>query len=183
MDAPSGQAVRVMTEQVPPPTPGAWGPPPPLGNQQPPERPRAPRPLLWAAAGVFVLTGLFALNVIAVLVVQDEVVGTLETASPELTQAQIDTARTGAAVLTIGFGAVVVGLLVWFGVMLLRQRNWARIALTVMLAIGLIFNLNGTLGTSGAVQMLSGVTFILIAAVLIGLWNPRSSEYLRNRPR
>lgn len=159
-----------MTEHLPPPpVPGDW--------DVPAERPSPPREVRVASVGVFVLAGLFALNVIAALSAPDLITETLRTANPTLTEAQVQDAAGAAVVGGAVFGLVVVGLLIWFGVMLRRQRNWARVAVSVLLTIGLLLNLNTALASVGLVQLFSAVTVLVVGAILFLLWRPASNRY------
>jgi di/tricarboxylate transporter len=130
-----------------------------------------------ASVGVFVLAGLFALNVIAALSAPDLITETLRTANPTLTEAQVEDAVGAAVVGGAVFGLVVVGLLVWFGVMLRRQRNWARVAVSVLLTIGLLLNLNTALASVGLVQVFSAVTVLVVGGLLFLLWRPAANRY------
>lgn len=130
-----------------------------------------------ASVGVFVLAGLFALNVVAALSAPDLITETLRTADPTLTEAEAEAAAGAAVVVGAAFGVVVVGLLVWFGVMVRRQRNWARIAVSVMLGVGLLLNLNTALAAGGVVQAFSAVTVLVVGGILLLLWRQASNRY------
>lgn len=149
----------------------------PLPTPPPVKHPPPPPQVRRASIGIFVLAALFALNVIGVIAAQDMMSGSLRTTTPELSEAEADSVATATTVLSVVFGVVAVTLLVVCGVMVRRQRKWARITVTVLLSIGLLFNLYAFLAGSPVVQVFSGIAVLLIAAVLYELWRSASTEY------
>lgn len=82
----------------------------------------------------------------------------------------------GAGVGFLVFGALWVVLAVF----LRKGANWARIVLTVLAGLGMLFGAYG-LGTSGQPAIfvvVAIVQFLLYAALLFFLWRRESTAYL-----
>lgn len=131
--------------------------------------------LVWAIVALSVLNALLTL-----VLLDDLVAGALESQAGGLTE---QSART-SAIFGAVFGLVFAALWVMLAVLLRRGVNWARLVLTVLAAIGVVFGLFGlTLGSTPPVFLAVGVvTLVLEAALLYFLWQRDSSAYLKPRP-
>jgi len=96
--------------------------------------------------------------------------------------ADADAARAGAMIGSVVGFLVFGGLWVLLGVFLRKGANWARIVLTVLAALGLVFGVIGLLGEQPVLfLMLSLAQMALDVALLYFMWRPDSSAYLQGR--
>jgi hypothetical protein len=132
--------------------------------------------IVWASVA------LSAISLILVFIYIDEMV---QAVGAGLTGPQADAARTGA--ITGGIiGFLVFGALwVLLGIFLRKGANWARIVLTVLAVLGILFGVFGLLtgtGTQPAVlAVISVVQLVLYAALLYFMWRKESTAYLTAR--
>lgn len=151
--------------------------PPPsdqYGHQGTAEQPQS---IKTAVNIVWAVIALSVISTILVFVFLDDVV---DAAGTGLSSAQLDAARSGAIVGAI-IGFLVFGALwVLLGIFLRKGANWARIVLTVLASLGLIFGLFGLLtGSQPAILMiLTVIQLALYAALLYFMWRKESSIYL-----
>lgn len=99
--------------------------------------------------------------------------GSIMRANPSLSPAELDFALTAAIALTAISHAVYAGLAVWFGVMTLKGRRWARIALTILMVAGTLNSLESM--RAGPEYFWWAVGGDLIHIAIVGLlWLPTS---------
>jgi len=158
---------------------GTYPPPPPAEDhghgQQAAVEP--PPPIKTAVSIVWAVIAVSVLSTILTFVFLDDIV---ESTGSQLTDSEYDTARTGAIVGAI-VGFLIFGALwVLLGMFLRKGANWARIVLTVLSVLGLIFGVLGlTVGDQPAIFLvLTIVQIALYAALLLFMWRRESSEYI-----
>ena len=156
----------------------------PGGYGAPARGPYGPQPasvatavkLVWAQIVLSVVSSVVTFALLDTLVDQ-----ALEDAGTSTTITE-DTVRNGAivgAVVGIVIGVVLWGLLGYF---LDKGRNWARIVLTVLGVLGIVFGLLGLLSSQPVLlSMLSVVSMTLTAAMVFFLWKPESSAWLTGK--
>lgn len=100
-------------------------------------------------------------------------------AGANLTSSEEDAARTGAVVgAVVGF-VIFGGLWILLGVFLRKGAGWARIVLTVLAALGLLFSLVSLAGGQPALFLvLSLLQMGLYGALLFFMWKRESSDYI-----
>ncbi len=151
--------------------------PPPsdqYGHQGTTEQPQS---IKTAVNIVWAVVALSVIGTILVFVFLDDVV---DAGGTGLSSAQLDAVRSAAIVGAI-IGFLVFGVLwVVLGIFLRKGANWARIVLTVLASLGLIFGLFGLLtGSQPAILMILTVIQLgLYVALLYFMWRKESSIYL-----
>jgi len=151
----------------PPDGPGGYGQP---IRTEPPPSINTSMNIIWAALALQVISTILS------FVFLDDL---LEAAGINPGDADVDAARTGALIgAVVGF-VIFGGLWVLFGVFMRKGANWARIVLTVLAALGLIFGVVGVLGEQPVIFLILGlVQMALYVALLYFMWRPESSAYL-----
>lgn len=108
--------------------------------------------------------------------------------TPGVTREQLETGLLVAAIAGGVFYLVLLGLMLLFVFKMRAGRNWARIVLTVLGGIGLVFALFGLPGTFALfamgilgvlVGLLSLVGIVLTAAAIFFMFRPAASAYFR----
>ena len=152
--------------------------PPPEG---PGRQPRGEEPpsirtsvnLVWAIVAMSVLSA-----VVTFIFIDDIIATTLQDqGTAGVTESQL---RAGA-ILSAIVGVVVFGALwVVLGIFLRRGANWARIVLSVLAGLGVVFGLFGLVAPQHASLLVIGIiTWVLEAALLWFLWQKDSTAYLK----
>ncbi len=131
--------------------------------------------IIWAVVALSVV------GTVMTFVLLDDIV---EATGANLTQAQEDAARTGGIVGAI-IGFLVFGVLwIVLGIFLRKGASWARIVLTVLVGLGLIFGLLGlTQDQPAALLALTVIQIVLYAALLLFMWRRESSDYIAAQKR
>jgi hypothetical protein len=159
---------------APPPEPERQ----PARGEAPPSIRRAVS-LVWAVVALSVLTA-----ALQFLYIDDIVQATIE-AQPDA-GISADAARTTILLSGVVFLVLFGALWVLLGVFLNRGANWARIVLTILAGIGVLFgllNLGGAGGSQPLMLTVTGlVSVVLQAALLYYLWQRDASAYLKPRP-
>jgi uncharacterized membrane protein len=157
---------------MPAPPPSEWqGQPAAI---EPPQEIKTAVNIVWAIVAVSVLA-----TILTFLYLDDFV----EAAGADLTSAEQDAARSGAIVGAI-IGFLVFGALwVVLGIFLRKGANWARIVLTVLAGLGILFGIIPLLaGNQPAVLMIvSIVQLVLLVALLYFMWRKESTAYITAR--
>ena len=141
-----------------------------------------PRSVRWSVALVWAIVALSVLNVLLTFVFMDDLVAAaMHSGAAGLTE---ETARSSITFNGV-FGLLFAVLWVMLGVLVRRGTSWARVALTVLAVIGIVFGLMAlSLGLQRTEFVLIGVaTLVLQAALVYCLWQRDSGRYLRSRPR
>jgi hypothetical protein len=140
----------------------------------------APASIRRSVALVWAVVAMSVLNVLLTFVLIDDLVsGAMQSGAAGLTE---DTARRGV-VLNGVLGLLFAGLWVVLARLLGRGVGWARVALTVLAGIGVLF---GLVGLSLAAQptpflVVGVVTLVLEVALLFFLWQRDASAFIRSR--
>ena len=131
--------------------------------------------LVWAVVAVSVL------NVLLTFVyIDDLVAAAMASGAAGLTE---ETARQSITVNGV-FGLLFAVLWVMLGVLVRRGTGWARVALTALAVIGIVFGLMAlSVGAQRTEFVAVGVvTLVLQAALVYFLWQRDSSRYLKPPP-
>ncbi|CAA9268876.1 MAG: hypothetical protein AVDCRST_MAG76-3261 [uncultured Acidimicrobiales bacterium] len=153
--------------------------PPPsaiYGQSRPTEAPPA---IKTSVAIVWAVVALSVISTILTFFLLDEIV---ESAGVELDSTEEDAARIGGIVGAI-IGFLIFGALwILLGTFLRKGANWARIVLTVLAGLGLLFGLFGlTRDQPGPFRILGVVQLVLMVALLVFMWRRESSDYIDAR--
>jgi hypothetical protein len=129
--------------------PGAMPPPPTGGLADRPAEPVVPREVRYSFI-LWIVTAVISLINGAQVVGQRDALRSAilageatQPGAPKLTPDQLETAVTGSIVVAIGLAVVIAGLYVLFAVKMRAGRNWARIVLTVLAALGVVVGVLG----------------------------------------
>lgn len=153
--------------------------PPLSGNEVTPTRSAAPQPVRLAALGIFVLALLNLVNIAVELGSRSRIVDQLHKSSTgtKLTDTQINTAATVSIAFSVVISVLFAVLLAWLGVKVLAGRNWARVTVTVLLALGVLSGVYTLTRSSGAAALvLELVTLVVSIAVLVLLWGSAAAR-------
>jgi hypothetical protein len=148
----------------------------------PPSAPRAPAAIpQQVRLAVNLLFVLIAVGVIGAIIglTQTAAVGDqIRAQNPGFTDSQVDAAVTAGVVFGAVLSLIFAAIFLWLTFMVRRGANWARIVLTVLFVIGIIFQLIGLAGPGTALtKLVSVVQIVLEIAVLYLLWQRPSTEY------
>lgn len=191
---PQGSYPQGPAPQGPPGYPGQGGypgaAPPPYGSDQygqygvPPQRPKEVDLAFWlwvASIVVGVVGAVVAFSQLDALVQQ-----ALDAQGLGADPAVRDAARAGAFIgVVVGsvIGLIVVGLELLFAFKMRAGRNWARITLTVIGAIGILLSLVGFAQPQPGATVITGVLGLLLtAAAIVAMFLPGAKPWFQ-RPR
>ncbi len=160
-----------MSNYPAPPPPDAYGQTTPT---EPPPAIKTAVNIVWAVVAISVVS-----TILTVLFLDDLVAAAATAAGADLNAAKADAARSTIIVSAI-IGFLIFGALwILLGIFLRRGANWARIVLTVLAAIDLVFGLfNLTLGQPAVFLVLSVISMLLYVALLVFMWRRESSDYI-----
>jgi hypothetical protein len=145
-----------------------YEPMPPVGGQQPPAKPKVPREVNIAFA-VWVLSTL--LSTILQSFGGDAFVKEYQRAAAGQPTAQVDPNTLKTAFIV---GVVIVGLLMLFFAWKMRSgRNWARIVLTVLAVLGLLFQASSV----GLSEPLALIGVLITIVGLVFMYMPAANAY------
>jgi hypothetical protein len=138
----------------------------------------APPEVERAALGLFALVALNLVNLIVSLTQREAFADVLRDRNTGLTESQIDTAVTVGIVTSVVFGLAFMALYVWLAFMLRQGRNWARVTVTVLLGLGVVFGLVGLVqpGTTLG-KLIDVLTLATAVVVIVLLWRPAASAF------
>ncbi|MBA3264799.1 MAG: hypothetical protein H0T14_00290 [Nocardioidaceae bacterium] len=160
----------------------SYPPPPPpegYGGYGQPARAEPPASISTSFNIILGVLALSALSTVLSFVYLDELV---EAANVDTAGIDLDAARSSAMIGAV-IGFLVFGALwVLFGVFLRKGANWARIVLSILVALGLVFGLLGLSREQPVVfLLLSLAQLALYAALMYFMWRPESTAYLKGR--
>lgn len=162
--------------------------PPLSGNEVPTTRRATPNPVRLAAVGVLVLAVVNLADIAVAVSSRSLVVDRLRssTAGSRLTGSQLDIAATTSVVTSAVISVAFAALLVWLGIKVLSGRNWARVAVTVLLGLGVLstaYSLTTASAASAGALVLEAVSAVLSVLVLVLLWAPAAARaHFAKRP-
>lgn len=153
----------------PPDQPGAEA------RGEPPSSIRTSVNLVWAVVAMSVLNALLTF-----VFIDDFVATAMESQAAGVTEEAVRMSVIGGGVVAIIFA----GLWVVLAIALRKGAGWARIVLTVLAGIGVVFGIFGlaTAAQSAVFMVVGLVTLVLEVALLYFLWQKDSSAYLKPRP-
>jgi hypothetical protein len=131
--------------------------------------------LIWASMALSVVASLLTLMMLDTII------------DRALQQAAVGTSVNRDSVRAAAISGAVFGLIVGLGLTFLlltfirRGANWARIVYTVLGALGLIFGLLGIGGQPPLLLVLSVVSLVLTASILLFLWKSESNPWFAKR--
>ena len=131
--------------------------------------------LIWASMALAVVASLLTLTMLDTII------------DRAIERAAAGTTIDREAVRAAAIGGAVFGLLVGLGLTFLlltfirRGANWARIVYTVLGALGLIFGLLGLGNQPPLLMVLSVISLVLTAAILLFLWKSESNPWFVKR--
>jgi hypothetical protein len=134
-----------------------------------------------SVALVCAIVALSVLNVLLTFVFIDQLVAAAIRSGQGLTEAS---ARSSIAFNGV-FGLLFAVLWLMLGRLVRRGTAWARVALTVLAVIGIVFGLMSlSLGLQRTEFVLVGVATLVLQAVLVYfLWRGDASRYLKSGPQ
>lgn len=126
--------------------------------------------IIWAVVALSVV------GTILTFLFLDDIV---ESAGVSLDSSEADAARIGGMVGSV-IGLLIFGALwVLLGIFLRKGANWARITLTVLAVLALVFGVIGLLGEQPAIFLVLGILqMALYVALLVFMWRKESSAYI-----
>jgi hypothetical protein len=150
----------------------------------PPERPgaqprgEAPPSIRTSVNLVWAIVAMSVLSAVVTFIFFDDIIATAENAQGA---ANIDegVVRATTIATTLFFVLVFGALWILFAMFLRKGANWARIGLSVMAGLGVVFGLfNLTSAPHAGLLVVGIITWVLEAALLWFLWQKDSSAYL-----
>jgi hypothetical protein len=130
---------------------------------------------------VWTIVALSVLNAALTFLYLDEIVAA--TLPAQATGIDEDAARVGIVVGSVFFLVIFGALWVMLAVFLRRGANWARIVLTVLAALGVLFGAFGLVNREQptALTVTSLLSTVLEAALLYCLWQADTSAFIKGR--
>lgn len=128
--------------------------------------------------------GLGVLGIIASLIFADRD-ALLQTAKEQNSTLSTDQLNTTVNVGLIGgavFAAIIIGLELLFAFKMRAGRNWARIVLTVLGVLGVLFSLYGFTTGFSVGTVLNLISIIVVIAAIVFMFKPAASAYF-TRPK
>lgn len=127
---------------------------------------------------LFALVALGLIGAIIGLTQTGSVADQVRATNPAFSDAEVDAAVTATVVVGAVIGLIFTAVFLWLTFMVRKGANWARIVLTVLFIIGIIFELIGLAGPATALsKVITVIQILLQAAVLYLLWQRPSNEY------
>jgi hypothetical protein len=192
---------------TPPPPPPGYGPPPAYGS--PPQygsapqygsmpgypsapqhggpgsgsaAPATPPPPLALAVKLMYAGAVLALLEVVANVLERDAIRSQITDVGRLDPATVDAAVTAAVVVASVLSLLTAGLWVLNAVFNARGQKWARILSTILGGLALLFSLGSLAQPAGGLsRVLTFVSLLIAAAVVVLIWRPESSQYYEAR--
>ena len=155
--------------------------PPPEGPGRQPQG-EAPPSIRTSVNLVWAIVALSVLSAVATFIFIDDIAAALQ--QDQGAGVSESAVRAGATVGAI-IGVVVFGALwIVLGIFLRKGANWARIVLSILAGLGVVFGLFGLVAPQHASLLIIGIiTWVLEAALLWFLWQKDSTAFLKgSRP-
>lgn len=132
--------------------------------------------IIWASVALSVL------STILTFVFLDQLIDRALEANGGAGAATGDAARSGAIIGAVVGLVIGVGLYVLLAIFLGKGKNWARIVLTVLAGIGLVFGLISLTGGQPILLLIVQIISLALSAALIYfLWQKDSSRWLTGK--
>lgn len=159
------------------PSAGPWGEP--ESWQPTAEATEQPQTIRTAVRLMYVGAALSALYIIFAFIQRDELRDQIRDSDDSLTADELDTAVTIGLTFIVVFGLIGIGLWLWMAAMNGQGKVWARIVATVLGGLNILFTLLGFAGgqLTPLGIVVSIVSLVLSAAILILLYRPESNRY------
>ncbi|MFI5270393.1 MAG: hypothetical protein ACHQ7M_23695 [Chloroflexota bacterium] len=146
----------------------------------PASRPPIPPSVTNAVRLMFVGAGLAALGLILEFISLSALKSAIRTASPTLSNAQVNSAETVAIAIFVIVGLIGIGLWIWMALANKAGHNWARIVATVLFGLDTLFLLLSLARAGAAAGIIAGVvTWLVGLGATILLWRKESSLYFQ----
>lgn len=145
-------------------------------------RPARPREIDWATALLLATAVLGLITTAIQLADKSGMLQAIRQAQPNRSEQQVQDSYYTARKFSIALCLVLFVLYVLLVLQLQRGRNWARILVTVLLAIGVISGLASVSEPATAAdKTLGGLGLVIDIAVLILLYRRPAADYFRSR--
>lgn len=171
------------TGDATPGQPYGQAPYPATGPERPVGTPAvAPKPVVTAARLIWALVALNVIGLITAFATKNALVDQLRTSNTGLTDSQLNTLATTTITIGVVFGLLFAALFAWLATQLPKGKNWARIVLAVLLALGLISNLTSLVGNATTLtKVIAVVSAVIQLAALVLLFGKASNEFFASR--
>ncbi|MGB3258244.1 MAG: hypothetical protein WBG89_07365 [Ornithinimicrobium sp.] len=137
----------------------------------------APASVKTAVKLIWVSIALSVVSTVVTFILLDDLVDLAMDGASGVTR---DTARTGAIIGAVVGLVIGVALAALFAYFIAKGANWARIVYTVLLGLGIVFNVLGLLGSQPILLIvISLVSLVLSAAIIFFLFRPDSNRYFK----
>lgn len=162
---------------VPPPPPSAYQPPPPA-SQQP--RPKAVEVSFWLWITYLVLSAIGSLvELTQIDRIKAEAISGVLAQDPTLDRAMVERLATGALVAGLVIALVLVVVEFVCAYFMRQGRNWARIVLTVLGGIGVLFALISLMRGAGLGSSI--IQLALLSAAIATMYVPTANPWFQLR--
>jgi hypothetical protein len=154
--------------------------PPPEGPRRQPQA-EAPPSIRTSVNLVWAIVAMSVLSAVVTFIFIDDIVATaLDGQAAGVDESTVRASATvSALVAVVVFGALWIVL----GIFLRKGANWARIVLSILAGLGVVFGLFGLAAPQHASVLVIGIiTWVLEAALLWFLWQKDSTAYLKPTP-
>jgi hypothetical protein len=154
--------------------------PPPEGPGRQPQG-EAPPSIRTSVNLVWAIVGMSVLSAVVTFIFIDDIAAALQDQGAGVSESTVRaSAIVSAVVAVVVFGALWIVL----GIFLRKGANWARIVLSILAGLGVVFGLFGLAAPQHASLLVIGIiTWVLEAALLWFLWQKDATAYLKgSRP-
>jgi hypothetical protein len=154
--------------------------PPPEGPGRQPQG-EAPPSIRTSVNIVWAIVAMSVLSAVVTFIFIDDIAAALQDQGAGVSESTVRaSAIVSAVVAVVVFGALWIVL----GIFLRKGANWARIVLSILAGLGVVFGLFGLAAPQHASLLVIGIiTWVLEAALLWFLWQKDATAYLKgSRP-
>lgn len=152
----------------------------PASQSDPPQPVRTAVLLMWVGAAISALS-------VIITVAQVDTIREALSSQGLPAGTSVDTVIATTIAIAVVVGAIAVALWVLMAVMNRRGKVWARITATVLGALNVLLTLLTISGAAGATPTLSllvsVVSLVLAAVIVVLLWRPESSRWYEAKSR
>lgn len=146
----------------------------------PAPRPPIPPSVTNAVRLMFVGAGLTAVGLILEFIGLSALKSAIRTASPTLTNAQVNTAEAVAVAFFVIIGLLSIGLWIWMALASKGGHNYARIVSSVLFGLNTLFLLINIARTGLAGGLIASlVTWLVGLGAIVMLWRKDSTAYFQ----
>ncbi|HET9138686.1 hypothetical protein [Actinophytocola sp.] len=128
------------------------------------------------SVGISILTIILTLTV-SRSAIEDAARESLRRSNGSFTESDVDAAVTFSIVFTVIVGLIFMGLFLLFAYKMRAGRNWARITLTVLGALGIISSLANLRLAGGLELVISLIQAAVILGAIVFMYRSDSNQY------